>query len=169
MPNARRIRFAMDRWDLGISMEAAYGKVQNLRPLAEACVWAATSEYNTVEVSATLRRSSVPQHRAYPARISSGIRRSSSVASGTAGREDRKCDSLSMHMLRCQKASWSVCSCSCTCHQSRVENAFGELLFVDLQVRQVALGMTRQYAQSQFLLQREAPMSIGIQTHSYVH
>ncbi|EER17645.1 hypothetical protein Pmar_PMAR023566 [Perkinsus marinus ATCC 50983] len=121
MPNARRIRFAMDRWDLGISMEAAYGKVQNLRPLAEACVWAATSEYNTVEV-------------------------------------------------QLEERTGNVIHCLCTCSDARRHHGrCAHAAALVIRVRQVALGMTRQYSQSQFLLQREAPMSIGIQTHSYVH
>ncbi|KAF4729778.1 hypothetical protein FOZ63_023516 [Perkinsus olseni] len=111
MPNAKRIRFAADRWKLGVSLEAAFGKVQTLRPLAEGCVWAATSEFNTVEVQLDER----------------------------AG---------------------NVVHCLCTCSDARRHHGrCAHAAALVIRVRQQALGMSRHYAQTEFLPEREAPMA----------
>ncbi|KAF4671663.1 hypothetical protein FOL46_010030 [Perkinsus olseni] len=111
MPNAKRIRFAADRWKLGVSLEAAFGKIQTLRPLAEGCVWAATSEFNTFEV-------------------------------------------------QLDEPTGNVVHCLCTCSDARRHHGrCAHAAALVIRVRQQALGMSRHYAQTEFLLEREAPMA----------
>ncbi|KAF4676381.1 hypothetical protein FOL47_006295 [Perkinsus chesapeaki] len=113
-PHAKRVRFDPDRWRLGVALEAAYGKIQATRPLAEACIWSATSEFNTVEVQL----------------------------------DDR---------------TGNVIQCLCTCPDGRSNHGrCHHAAALTIRVRQQALGMSRQYAQTEFLPSRELPRTLDI-------